>query len=117
MPGSINFSFLSDQIQNCFNKLFNEVYHEKQEYREAVLETSIYLIDSSDKYDYVLEKYTNITKELLNQMILSNFLEVTYYRRKNNIPIDNERLNINTVEKKHYCKRVVLTYYIVMLNS
>ena len=95
----INFQFLSDQVQNCLNELFNETYKKGQSYIDAISEISAYLIGGNDKYDYVLNKYNNVDKELLNKMVLSNFLEITYYRRKNDIPVDKERLSIlNTVE-------------------
>lgn len=95
----INFQFLSDQVQNCLNELFNETYKKDQSYIDAISEISAYLIGGNDKYDYVLNKYNNVDKELLNKMVLSNFLEITYYRRKNDIPVDKERLSIlNTVE-------------------
>lgn len=98
MP-DINFQFLSDQVQNCLNELFNETYKKDQSYIDAVSEISVYLIGENDKYDYILNKYNNVNKELLNQMVFSNFLEITYYRRKNDIPVDKERLSIlNNVE-------------------
>jgi len=98
MP-DINFQFLSDQVQNCLNELFNETYKKDQSYIDAVSEISVYLIGGNDKYDYILNKYNNVDKELLNQMVFSNFLEITYYRRKNDIPVDKERLSIlNNVE-------------------
>lgn len=98
MP-DINFQFLSDQVQNCLNELFNETYKKGQSYIDAVSEISVYLIGGNDKYDYILNKYNNVDKELLNQMVLSNFLEITYYRRKNDIPVDKERLSIlNNIE-------------------
>lgn len=95
----INFKFLSDQVQNCLDELFNETYKKGQSYVDAVSEITIYLTGENDKYDYILNKYNNVDKELLNRMILSNFLEITYYRRKNAIPVDKERLSIlNTIE-------------------
>ena len=95
----INFKFLSDQVQNCLNELFNETYKKDQSYIDAVSEICAYLIGDNDKYDYILNKYNNVDKELLNKMVLSNFLEITYYRRKNAVPIDKDRLSIlNTVE-------------------
>ena len=95
----INFKFLSDQVQNCLNELFNEIYKKDQSYIDAISEICAYLIGNNDKYDYILNKYNNVDKELSNRMVLSNFLEITYYRRKNAVPIDKDRLSIlNTVE-------------------
>lgn len=93
MP-DIDFKFLSDQVQNCLNELFNEAYKKSQNYIEAISKISIYLVGDNNTYDYVLKKYSNVNRELLNRMVLSNFLEITYYRRKNDIPVDKKRLSI-----------------------
>lgn len=77
-----NYKFLSNQVQNCLNELFNETYKKEQNYIDAVSEISAYLIGRNDKYDYILNKYYNVDKELLNRMVLSNYLEITYYRIK-----------------------------------
>lgn len=94
MPNNIDFKFLSDQVQNCLNELFNEAYKKSQNYIEAISKISIYLVGDNNTYNYVLKMYSNVNRELLNRMVLSNFLEITYYRRKNDIPLDKKRLSI-----------------------
>ncbi len=94
-----NITYLSDSIQNCINDLFTTSYKKTDDFIESLIELSSYLLSESDKYDDVLNKYEGVSKNLLNQMILSNFSEITYYRRKNGIQLDGVRLNIlNSVE-------------------
>lgn len=95
-----NITYLSDNVQNCLNDLFSIAYNKKNDdFMESILEISSYLMSKSNEYDDVLNKYEGVSKSLLNQMILSNFLEITYYRRKNGIKLDDVRLNIfNSLE-------------------
>lgn len=94
-----NTTYLSDSIQNCLNDLFSTSYKKTDDFLKSLVEISGYLLSESNKYDNVLNKYECVNKSLLNQMILSNFSEITYYRRKNGIQLDDVRLNIlNSVE-------------------
>ena len=94
-----NISYLSDRIQNCLNDLFSTSYKKTNNFNKSLIDISNYLVTESKKYDDILNKYEGVNKCLLNQMILSNFLEITYYRRKNGIKLDDVRLNIlNSVE-------------------
>lgn len=95
-----NITYLSDSIQNCLNDLFSTSYKKTDDFLKSLVEISGYLLSESNKYDNVLNKYDGVNKSLLNQMILSNFSEINYYRRKNGIQLDAVRLNIlNLVEK------------------
>lgn len=94
-----NISYLSDKIQNCLNDLFSTSYKKTDDFLKSLVEISGYLLSESNKFDNILNKYDGVNKSLLNQMILSNFSEITYYRRKNGIKLDDVRLNIlNSVE-------------------
>lgn len=94
-----NITYLSDSIQNCLNDLFSTSYKKTDDFLKSLVEISGHLLSESNKYDNILNKYEGVNKRLLNQMILSNFLEITYYRRKNGIQLDDVRLNIlNSVE-------------------
>lgn len=89
-----NTTYLSDKIQDCLNDLFSTSYKKNDDYMKSIIEISNYLISNSNKYNNILKKYDIVNKKVLNQMILSNFSEITYYRRKNAIQLDDERLNI-----------------------
>lgn len=94
-----NITYLSDNVQNCLNDLFSTSYKKTDDFIESVIEISSYLISENKEYDDISNKYVGVSKSLLNQMILSNFSEITYYRRKNGIQLDDVRLNIlNSVE-------------------
>lgn len=94
-----NVVYLSDRVQNCFMELFSTFYKENNDFLESAIEISGYLLSSNDKYCDILKKYDGVNKALLKQMIFSNFLEITYYRRKQGIKLDDIRLNIlNLVE-------------------
>ena len=94
-----NITYLSDSVQNCLNDIFSTAYKKTDDFMESLIETSNYLVSEGDEYDAILNKYEGVNKGLLNQMILSNFSEITYYRRKNGIQLDDIRLNIlNSVE-------------------
>jgi len=120
-----NITYLSDKIQNCLNDLFSTTYNENNDFLESLVQVSSYLISDSDKYDEILNKYDGVSKSLLNQMILSNFSEITYYRRKNGIQLDDTRLNIlNSVEKADSNNNGVLSLlycdiheFTIMLND
>lgn len=97
-----NIEYLSDRIQNCFIELFVTSYEETDDYMKSLVEVSNYLLNNNNKHDNILSKYDGVSKSLLNQMILSNFLEISYYRRKNGIQLDDIRLNIlNSVENEN----------------
>ncbi len=84
--------YLSDTIQECFIELINTAYAKNENLGEAICCVSIYLIRNNTDFDHILEKHNGVTKELIKEMVVSNFLELTYYRRKNNIPLDQDRL-------------------------
>ena len=88
-----NVTYLSDNVQSCFENLFYTI-DKKENFRESLFEVAVYLTSDSDKYDDFLGKYIGVNKNLLKQMILSNFLEMNYYRQKMGIKLDDERLNI-----------------------
>ena len=70
------------------------------DFKKSLIDISNYLVTESEEYDDVLDKYEGVNKGLLNQMIFSNFSEINYYRRKNGVQLDDERLYIlNSVEK------------------
>lgn len=105
-----NITYLSDKIQNCLNELFSTSYKKTDDFMKSVIEISSYLISESNEYDNILNRYEGINKSLLNQMILSNFSEITYYRRKNGIQLDDVRLNIlNSVETADLNKNGVMS--------
>jgi len=95
-----NISYLSDKIQNCLNDLFSASYKKTDDFNKSLIDISSYLVTESEEYDVILDKYDGVNKGLLNQMIFSNFSEINYYRRKNGVQLDDERLYIlNSVEK------------------
>jgi len=89
-----NITYLSDLAQVCLVDLFSTSYEKTDDYMKSVFEIANCLIDESNEYDGILNKYDGVNKNLLKQMILSNFSEITYYRRKNGIQLDSGRLNI-----------------------
>ncbi len=126
MKSDLELQFLSDQIQNCFNELFRVIYNESEDFLKAICQLSIYLISDKNNYDYILKKYNIKSKEILIRMFISNFLEITYYRRKNNIPLDKERLGLlNTIENLPSLEnRPILSFisfnpkqFVIMIND
>lgn len=89
-------SFISETVQQCFLDLFEEGFKKcgYKNYNDAIHSISHYLmINSKSKmYDHVFEKYPGVTRKLVNQMIVSKFLEFNYYRAKKNIVIDINRI-------------------------
>ena len=85
-----NCSFLSSNLQDCFFEIFNYISKEN-EYMDAVAQMTYYFADVNNDYDFIVNKYPGINKELLIKMVLSNFLEINYYRLENNIEIDDDR--------------------------
>lgn len=95
-----NITYLSDNIQNCLNNLFSTSYKKTDDFNKSLIDVANYLVTESEEYDVILDNYDGVNKGLLNQMIFSNFSEINYYRRKNGIQLDEERLYIlNSVEK------------------
>lgn len=119
-----NIEYLSDIIQNCFNELFSTSYKETSDYEKSLVEITNYLFNNNNKYDNILRKYDGINKQLINQMVLSNFLEISYYRRKNGVQLDHIRLNVlNLVENENMDDSIVSLFepnihqFSIMIND
>lgn len=92
--------YLSDRAQQCLNALFTKAYKKTDDYFPALAEVAIYLLNSDEKdYDDLLKDYKGITKQMLVKMANSNFFELTYYRNKNGVKLDNFRqTNLDFIE-------------------
>lgn len=90
-------SFLSDNIRDCFLEIFDKAFYKCGEtfYNISLHSVVNYLIDpDSIAYNNVLQKYPDVNKKLINQMVYAKFMELNYYRIKNDIMIDNKRASL-----------------------
>ena len=91
-----NAEFITDKIQNIFAELASATIKNSNNYNDSIFELSNYLKSTNNhKYDLVLDKeITGISKELIITMIMSNFLEINFYRQESGIPLDLPRTEI-----------------------
>lgn len=91
-----NAEFVTDRIQNKFVELARATIKNSNNYNDSIFELSNYLKSANNhKYDLILDKeLTGISKELIITMIMSNFLEINFYRRESGIPLDLSRTEI-----------------------
>lgn len=91
-----NISFISDNVKSCFLEIFNEALKKcgMKNFGNTLFFVADYLMvnPNNNEFDYILDKYPGVTKKMISQMIFSKFLEINYYRIKNNVSIDSDRL-------------------------